>query len=516
MEEGTPEGPPPSPSGYLGVAVYYDDRQPRRMGCTWRWTTEQRDAYEWLLGEPWPDCRSSVGYVLTVEGSRIIHREVFERPNEAGATVITTPHFVPLLDRVCAESGIEYVSQGELDFCDSDSDRQRHMRFLKETQAAADSHAAAVMHNRASGQDPLAETATNGEAVITGCIAKEPFDGVPLPSEWPDPDLEYDGNGFKAHAHGESRRCPHKPGSQAADYWLDCYDTAAWRAENPPEFRDVPDTRVSGEPPSIRVAILSTGAAGSVCCTNTGDWHSYDCTGTTFHGHDGLGHGTALRSIMSGVFGDEPELDRVGPDAELLSIKVRTDSGWGSDQMVARGIDLARDLDCAVIVIDGRSSTAMASTKKAMERAAGEGRIIVVCGTSAHWSGEDRSWPAVYDFGLTAMMVMEGGHVSRAFRGTPWFQVGADSVGVIGIGADGDLGKYQGPAVAAARIAVAAVQCLSATRVRVGASGLARRVVEAIITTGKLIYQPRKDGTRPVTLLNTAAAVAAMGKMPKL
>lgn len=114
---------------------------------------------------------------------------------------------------------------------------------------------------------------------------------------------------------------------------------------------------------------------------------------------DSNGHGTWCASAIAGK-GDTTE----GPPfrgllnvAGVLAVRVLTSAGWGTDQMIASGIDLCTQAGCQVISMSLGGSGRMPATEAAIARAVAKG-VILVCAAGNDGPGDDTiGYPGGYD-----------------------------------------------------------------------------------------------------------------------
>jgi major intracellular serine protease len=93
----------------------------------------------------------------------------------------------------------------------------------------------------------------------------------------------------------------------------------------------------------VTVAVLDTGCDVNHPAFRGRAIKALDATGTNPSGRDANSHGTWCCGAIVGQIGDGTGSNFVGlaPDCTLISIQVLTAAGWGTDDMISRGIILA-------------------------------------------------------------------------------------------------------------------------------------------------------------------------------
>ena len=146
------------------------------------------------------------------------------------------------------------------------------------------------------------------------------------------------------------------------------------------------------------VAVLDTGCATNHKAFGHGRTKAIDATGTNPSGRDTNGHGTWCCGAVNGEY-DDPAggtFRGVAPDAHVLSVQVLTAGGWGTDQMISRGIDLAVAAEADVISMSLGGPGRMTLSEAAIRRAREAGIVVVAAAGNDGPNGDTVGYPGKY------------------------------------------------------------------------------------------------------------------------
>lgn len=129
----------------------------------------------------------------------------------------------------------------------------------------------------------------------------------------------------------------------------------------------------------VLVAVLDTGTSPNHPAFAGLKMKAVDATGTNPSGRDSNGHGTGCCGIVAGRVGSgyPSEYEGVAPEVGLLSVQVLTAGGWGTDEMIARGVQIARAAEADVISMSLGGPGTMPKTARQLADALDDGIVIV-------------------------------------------------------------------------------------------------------------------------------------------
>lgn len=148
----------------------------------------------------------------------------------------------------------------------------------------------------------------------------------------------------------------------------------------------------------VLVAVLDTGCATGHKAFEHGRVRTVDATGTNPPGRDANGHGTWCCGAVNGEYDDLAggRFAGVAPDAHVLSVQVLTAGGWGTDQMIARGIDIAVQAQADVISMSLGGPARMPLSEAAIRRAREAGVVVVAAAGNDGPAGGTVGYPGRY------------------------------------------------------------------------------------------------------------------------
>jgi subtilisin family serine protease len=228
------------------------------------------------------------------------------------------------------------------------------------------------------------------------------------------------------------------------------------------------------------------------------DVHGADTIGQDGDPSDGLGHGTAVASVI-GARGDNGfGLSGMAPNARLMPVKVLADEGWGTTATLIAGLRYALDEGARVVNMSLNGPEQSQALAEAIDQAGAQGVLVV---TSAGNDGRNRDRVASYPASERSPAVITVASATRRGGLARGSAFGRASVDIAAPGDDivtSDLGdrfaRRSGTSFAAAYVTGAAALLAAAhpeasgTRLRAALVASARRGgrVDAQIAGGQL------------------------------
>jgi subtilisin family serine protease len=228
------------------------------------------------------------------------------------------------------------------------------------------------------------------------------------------------------------------------------------------------------------------------------DVHGADTVGQDGDPSDGLGHGTAVASVI-GARGDNGlGLSGMAWNARLMPVKVLHDQGWGTTATLVAGLRYALDEGARVVNMSVNGAEPSQALGEAIQQAEAQGALVV---TSAGNDGRDRDRVASYPASERSPAVITVASATRRGRLARGSAFGRGTVDIAAPGDDvitSDLGdgfaRRSGTSFAAAYVTGAAALLAAAhpeasgRRLRAALMGSARRGgrVDAAVATGQL------------------------------
>ncbi|WP_371554150.1 S8 family serine peptidase [Streptomyces longwoodensis] len=284
----------------------------------------------------------------------------------------------------------------------------------------------------------------------------------------------------------------------------------------------------------------STGAGVTVALVDTGV--VADATGlgdrVTAQGAaavDCVGHGTFLAGLIAGSGGATPGLAGVAPSAKVLALRGTDERGQADAGLVAEAVRAATEAGADVIVVGVALPRRDAELTRAVADALGEGAVVVAAATPdppTRGTTDDvparTYWPAGEPGVLSvADMLPDGSRPDNALP-TSGVDLAAPGAGVVSGGPRGAGHYLGGGASVAAAYAAGAAAVVRATHPDDSPAAVVRRLTAtaypadipqldpyAAVTTvlgDARTVLPAGDGSRQVTLRDTAAADRATGR----
>jgi subtilisin family serine protease len=228
------------------------------------------------------------------------------------------------------------------------------------------------------------------------------------------------------------------------------------------------------------------------------DVHGADTVGHDGDPSDGLGHGTAVASLI-GARGDNGlGISGVAWRVRLMSVKVLHDRGWGTTVTLITGLRYALANGARVINLSVNGTEPSHALDDAIRQAEAQGALVV---TSAGNDGEDRDRVASYPASIqspalltVASSTRRGALGSQSAYGVASVDIAAPGDGVITSDLNGGFTTRSGTSFAAAYVSGAAALLASARPTATGAqlrSALVRSArgggsVDCLIGGGRL------------------------------
>jgi subtilisin family serine protease len=240
------------------------------------------------------------------------------------------------------------------------------------------------------------------------------------------------------------------------------------------------------------------------------DVHGADTVGYDGDPTDGLGHGTAVASIVAARGDNGFGLSGMAWNARVMPVKVLHDNGWGTTATMIAGLRYALDEGARVVNMSLNGSDPSQALDEAIEQAEARGVLVV---TSAGNDGQNRDRVASYPASESSPSVITVASANRAGRLAPGSAFGRSSVDIAAPGDEiltSDLGgrfaRRSGTSFAAAYVTGAAALLAAA---HPEASGARLRAA--------LIASSRRGGRVDVQVaggqLDAAAALKRLGRL---
>ena len=240
------------------------------------------------------------------------------------------------------------------------------------------------------------------------------------------------------------------------------------------------------------------------------DVHGADTVGWDGDPSDGLGHGTAVASVIAARGDNGFGLTGMAWDARLMPVKVLHDEGWGTTATVIAGLDYALDSGARIVNMSLNSSEPSQALDDAIAEAQARGVLVV---TSAGNDGRDRdrvpSYPASDRSSslITVASVTRTGALARGSAfGPRSVDIAAPGAGVLTSDLGGRFVRRSGTSFAAAYVTGAGALLAAA---HPDASGASLR--SALITSSR--RGGRVDAAIASGRLDAAAALRRLGRL---
>jgi subtilisin family serine protease len=196
------------------------------------------------------------------------------------------------------------------------------------------------------------------------------------------------------------------------------------------------------------------------------DVHGADTVSHDGDPADGLGHGTAVASLI-GARGDNGlGISGVAWRVRLMPVKVLHDRGWGTTVTLITGLRYAVANGARVINLSVNGSEPSQALEEAIRQAEAQGALVV---TSAGNDGENRDRVASYPASIGSPALLTVASSSRAGNlgsgsayGVAGVDIAAPGEGVITSGLNGAFASQSGTSFAAAYVSGAAALLASA------------------------------------------------------
>jgi major intracellular serine protease len=242
------------------------------------------------------------------------------------------------------------------------------------------------------------------------------------------------------------------------------------------------------------VAVLDTGCADRHPAL--GDWviGRIDCTGSNPSGIDRNGHGTFC---ISQIGGRDSRYNQVGgaKRVKVLSIQVLTAAGWGTDAMIARGVQVAIQARVDAISASIGGPSPMPLTQAAIREARAAGIPVICAAGNSGPNTSDVDYPARYEECLAVGAVDQDNRIATFSSRGPGVDVVARGVRQWGAVHTGGYAQWSGTSMAAphvaAVVALGAGECIRVGRPVPHASVVYRSLIQ---TAGDLgVPGPDRD-----------------------
>src|SRR4051794_19311800 len=240
------------------------------------------------------------------------------------------------------------------------------------------------------------------------------------------------------------------------------------------------------------------------------DVHGADTVGWDGDPSDGLGHGTAVASVIAARGDNGFGLSGMAWDARVMPVKVLHDDGWGTTATMIAGLDYALDEGARIVNMSLNGSAPSRALDDAIRRAEARGALVV---TSAGNDGQNRDRVPSYPASESSASVITVASTDRAGALAPGSAFGRTSVDLAAPGDQiltSDLGerftRRSGTSFAAAYVTGAAALLAAA---HPDASGARLRAA--------LIASSRRGGRVAARVaggeLDAAAALRRLGRL---
>jgi len=228
------------------------------------------------------------------------------------------------------------------------------------------------------------------------------------------------------------------------------------------------------------------------------DVHGADTVGWDGDPGDGLGHGTAVASIIAARGDNGFGLSGMAWNAQVMPVKVLHDDGWGTTATMVAGLRYALDEGARIVNMSLNGSGRSQALDEAIQQAEARGVLVV---TSAGNDGRNRDRVPSYPASERSQSVITVASADRAGALAPGSAFGRASVDIAAPGDEiltSDLGgrfaRRSGTSFAAAYVTGAAALLAaahpdaSATRLRAALIASSRRGgrVDARVAGGEL------------------------------
>ena len=228
------------------------------------------------------------------------------------------------------------------------------------------------------------------------------------------------------------------------------------------------------------------------------DVHGADTVGWDGDPSDGLGHGTAVASIIAARGDNGFGLSGMAWNAQVMPVKVLHDDGWGTTATMVAGLRYALDEGARIVNMSLNGSGRSQALDEAIQQAEARGVLVV---TSAGNDGRNRDRVPSYPASERSQSVITVASADRAGALAPGSAFGRASVDIAAPGDEiltSDLGgrfaRRSGTSFAAAYVTGAAALLAaahpdaSATRLRAALIASSRRGgrVDARVAGGEL------------------------------
>ena len=240
------------------------------------------------------------------------------------------------------------------------------------------------------------------------------------------------------------------------------------------------------------------------------DVHGADTVGYDGDPSDGLGHGTAVASVIAARGDNGFGLSGMAWDASVMPVKVLSDNGWGTTVTMIAGLDYALDEGARIVNMSLNGSEPSQALDDAIRQAEARGVLVV---TSAGNDGQNRdrvaSYPASENSG-TVITVASTNRAGRLARGSAYGRTSVDIAApgdqILTSDLGGRFARRSGTSFAAAYVTGAAALLAAA---HPDASGYRLRAA--------LIASSRRDGRVDSRIaggrLDAAAALRRLGRL---
>jgi subtilisin family serine protease len=240
------------------------------------------------------------------------------------------------------------------------------------------------------------------------------------------------------------------------------------------------------------------------------DVHGADTVGWDGDPGDGLGHGTAVASVIAARGDNGVGLSGMAWNARLMPVKVLHDNGWGTTAAVIAGLDYAIDEGARIVNMSLNGSSPSQALEEAIGQAEARGVLVV---TSAGNDGRNRDRVPSYPASDRSSSVITVASTDRAGALAPGSAFGRASVDIAAPGDQiltSDLGgrftRRSGTSFAAAYVTGAAA-LLAAARPDLSSSRLRAALIASSRRGGRV--DARVAGGE----LDAAAALRRLGRL---
>jgi subtilisin family serine protease len=240
------------------------------------------------------------------------------------------------------------------------------------------------------------------------------------------------------------------------------------------------------------------------------DVHGADTVGWDGDPSDGLGHGTAVASVIAARGDNGFGLSGMAWDARVMPVKVLHDDGWGTTATMIAGLGYALDEGARIVNISLNGSTRSQALDDAIRQAEARGVLVV---TSAGNDGRNRDRVPSYPASERSPSVIAVASADRAGALAPGSAFGRSTVDIAAPGDEiltSDLGgrfaRRSGTSFAAAYVTGAAA-LLAAANPDASAADLRAALIASSRRGGRV------DARVPGGELDAAAALRRLGRL---